>query len=49
MIAPINFFGHVHESEQKYEVVSTKHYTNALGYPHEHLGSRIKMLEIDKI
>lgn len=49
MIAPYNFFGHVHESEQMYEAVGTKHYTNALGYPHEHLDSKIKMLELDKI
>ncbi|WP_239704986.1 metallophosphoesterase [Mammaliicoccus sp. E-M24] len=45
-IAPINFFGHVHEEEQLYEVAGTKHYTNALGYPSEKLGSIIRQIEI---
>lgn len=46
MVAPINFFGHVHEESQLYEVVGTKHYTNALGYPMEKLGSIIRQIEI---
>ncbi|UXU70201.1 metallophosphoesterase [Mammaliicoccus sciuri] len=46
MVAPINFFGHVHEENQLYEVVGTKHYTNALGYPMEGLGSIIRQVEI---
>ncbi|MDT0700351.1 metallophosphoesterase family protein [Staphylococcus chromogenes] len=41
-IAPINIFGHVHESDVCYEVGNSKHYTNALGYPLEHLNSKIK-------
>lgn len=45
-IAPINFFGHVHEEDQSYEVLETKHYTNALGYPMEKLGSIIRQIEI---
>lgn len=46
MVAPINFFGHVHEENQLYEVVGTKHYTNALGYPMENLDSIIRQIEI---
>lgn len=46
MIAPINFFGHVHEEDQLYEVVGTKHFTNALGYPMEKLASIIRQVEI---
>lgn len=46
MVAPINFFGHVHEEDQLYEVVGTKHYTNALGYPMENLNSIIRQLII---
>lgn len=45
-IAPINFFGHVHEEDQLYEVAGTKHYTNALGYPMEKLGTIIRQIEI---
>lgn len=45
-IAPINFFGHVHEENQLYEVVGTKHYTNALGYPQEKLGTIIRQIKI---
>lgn len=45
MVAPINFFGHVHE-DQLYEVVGTKHYTNALGYPMENLNTIIRQLTI---
>lgn len=45
-IAPINFFGHVHEEDQLYEVAGTKHYTNALGYPQEKLGTIIRQIEI---
>lgn len=46
MVAPINFFGHVHEEDQLYEVVGTKHYTNALGYPQEKLSTIIRQIEI---
>ncbi|RIO07381.1 serine/threonine protein phosphatase [Mammaliicoccus sciuri] len=45
-IAPINFFGHVHEEDQLYEVLGTKHYTNALGYPQEKLGTIIRQIKI---
>lgn len=45
-IAPINFFDHVHEEDQLYEVVGTKHYTNALGYPMEKLDTIIRQIKI---
>ncbi|WP_369598807.1 metallophosphoesterase [Staphylococcus hyicus] len=41
-IAPINIFGHVHESDVCYEVANSKHISNALGYPTENLNSKIK-------
>lgn len=46
MVAPINFFGHVHEEDQLYEVVGAKHYTNALGYPQEKLSTIIRQIKI---
>lgn len=49
LIAPYNFFGHVHEDNQLYEVAGTKHYTNALGYPNElHTLPRIRRVKITK-
>ncbi|WP_345773251.1 serine/threonine protein phosphatase [Mammaliicoccus sp. E-M22] len=42
MAAPINLLGNVHEKDQLYEVVGTKHYTNTLGYPNENLRSVIR-------
>ena len=45
LIAPINFFGHVHEIKN-YKFDKYQFYTSALGYPHEHLNTKIKEIEI---
>ncbi|EIW3378524.1 metallophosphoesterase [Staphylococcus pseudintermedius] len=46
LIAPINFFGHVHEGNVMYRVVDTKHYCNALGYPNEIKNTIIRQIEV---
>lgn len=46
LIAPINFFGHVHESNIIYKVADTKHYCNAFGYPNEQIDATIRQIEI---
>ncbi len=47
-VAKHNFFGHVHENREQYEVLGTKHYTNAIGYPQERLNSIIREVRIGK-
>lgn len=47
-IAPINFFGHVHETNAEYQIAGTIHYCNALGYPHEGFNVTIKQIEIGR-
>ncbi|EKI4464067.1 metallophosphoesterase [Staphylococcus pseudintermedius] len=46
LIAPINFFGHVHEHQVMYKIAGTKHYCNALGYPNENTNTIIRQIEI---
>ena len=45
LIAPINFFGHVHEIKN-YHFNNFHFYTNALGYPHESLNTQIQEINI---
>lgn len=45
LIAPINFFGHVHEIKN-YKFDKYQFYTNALGYPHESLTNKIQEIII---
>lgn len=45
LIAPINFFGHVHEIKN-YKFDKYQFYTNALGYPHENLNTIIQEIMI---
>lgn len=45
LIAPVNFFGHVHEIKS-YNFSNYQFYTNALGYPHENLNTKIKELTL---
>lgn len=45
LIAPIYFFGHVHERKM-YKIASTLFYTNAYGYPGEYDTPNLKYIEL---